>query len=377
MSATTHRLDEVCRITMGQAPSGDAYNFAGQGWPLIAGAGDLRDGILCAKKSTTESPKLSAPGDIVLCIRASIGAKAWSDKEYCLGRGVAGLRPRTGLDPEYLWHWLGHTTLALTAKGRGATFKQVNREDIGEMPIVLPALEEQQRIAAILKQAELLCAKTQHAILQIDDLSRSVFLKMFGDPGTKPSSAMKRLGDVVTIGTGSTPSRAVPDNYGGMIPWVKTGELTGGRITRTGETISELGRRSANCRIYPAGSIIVALYGQGQTRGRSGVLDIEAATNQACAVLLPSANYETDFLFTQLKLGYKRLRAMARGGNQPNLNLSLVSDFRVVMAPLSEQRLFTRRLAHIQALSKKQSASLALRNELCKSLKDLAFSGRL
>ena len=129
-------LSEVCNISMGQAPNGTSYNTAERGYPLIAGAGDFGDLAPVPTKYTDAPTKLSQPGDIVLCIRATIGDRNWSDKEYCLGRGVAGLRARkVALSQAYLWHWLDHAAPVLSAKGRGATFLQVSKADIASLQI--------------------------------------------------------------------------------------------------------------------------------------------------------------------------------------------------------------------------------------------------
>ena len=154
MSITRVRLDSVCDVIMGQAPSGEAYNLEGKGWHLIAGAGDFGAVHPAPKKFTTEASKLSKPGDIILGIRATIGEKVLSDGEYCLGRGVAALRANPKLESRFLWHWLDHTRPILSAKAKGATFKQVNRQDIKELEITLPPIAEQKRIAAILDKAE-------------------------------------------------------------------------------------------------------------------------------------------------------------------------------------------------------------------------------
>ena len=102
MSPGETRLDKVCEIIMGQAPPGDAYNHDGEGWPLIAGAGDFGELYPHAKKHTKAARKVSREGDIVLSIRASIGDHILADGEYCLGRGVAALRPRRELNARYL-----------------------------------------------------------------------------------------------------------------------------------------------------------------------------------------------------------------------------------------------------------------------------------
>lgn len=193
-----HRLDDVCEVSMGQAPDGGAYNDEGDGWPLIAGAGDFGELYPAPKKYTSEASKLSKPGDIILGIRATIGEKVLSDGEYCLGRGVAGLRAKANLDARYLWHWIEHVRPTLAAKGKGATFKQVNKQDIGELEIALPPLPEQRRIAAILDQTDTLRAKRREALAQLDSLTQSIFIEMFGDPVTSPKGcASATLGDCV------------------------------------------------------------------------------------------------------------------------------------------------------------------------------------
>ncbi|WP_313566518.1 restriction endonuclease subunit S [Mobilicoccus sp.] len=175
-------LAEVAEIIMGQAPPGDSYNTDGEGLPLIAGAGDFKEGRLAPSRFTTLSTKRSKFGDIVLSIRASIGDAVWSDGEYCLGRGVAALRGRPDVvNRSYLWHWLASAAEALRSKGRGATFLQVNRADIGEMPIPLPPLEEQRRIAAILDQADAIRTKRRQVIAHLEALQISAFESLFAD----------------------------------------------------------------------------------------------------------------------------------------------------------------------------------------------------
>ncbi|SDQ75202.1 type I restriction enzyme, S subunit [Burkholderia orbicola] len=222
------RLDSVCEITMGQAPSGDTYNNSNEGLPLIAGAGDFGEIYPKPKKFTTGAWKKCRPGDIVLGIRATIGEKVWSDAEYCLGRGVAGLRPKSGLDSVFLWHWLSHHAPTLAAKGKGATFKQVNRDDIGSLEIALPPVEEQRRIAAILDKADELRAKRKAALTLLDNMAQSNFVDIFGDPATNRKGwQIGTIGDLLVSASYGTSEKSMPD---GEVPVLRMNN-----ITRTGE----------------------------------------------------------------------------------------------------------------------------------------------
>ncbi|GAA1046199.1 restriction endonuclease subunit S [Rothia amarae] len=187
MSETrTVKLGDVCEVIMGQAPKGDTYNTEHRGYPLIAGAGDFdkRGGVSVAKY-TTKPTRLSAVGDIILSIRASIGAKVWADDEYCLGRGVAGLRPTPELDAQFLWYWLPTVERLLLSKARGATFIQVNRKDIEDLPIELPSLENQKKFALEKHLQFLIEQKRARQRELLSELEKSVFHQMFGNPFEK------------------------------------------------------------------------------------------------------------------------------------------------------------------------------------------------
>ena len=185
----TAPLKSVCEIIMGQAPSGDTYNDEDNGWPLIAGASDFGKITPSPSRFTTSPSKFSKVDDVIICIRATIGDLNWSDKEYCLGRGVASLRvDGRKADKNYIWRVVEYNAKRLSALGRGATFKQISKPDIADFEIPLPPLEEQKRIAAILDQADDIRRKRQHAIERLNQLGQAIFHEMFGDPATLPRS---------------------------------------------------------------------------------------------------------------------------------------------------------------------------------------------
>jgi type I restriction enzyme, S subunit len=161
-----------------------------------------------------------------------------------------------------------------------------------------------------------------------------VFYEKFGDPVTNsnrlPTNRIDRLCDVAT---GATPARNRADYYDGPHPWIKTGEVDTPLITSAEEHISDAAIAETNCKLFPAGTLLIAMYGQGKTRGKVGMLGIPAATNQACAAILPSQKINRHFLYTQLSLMYEHLRAMGRGGNQENLNLGMIKALEVLVPP--------------------------------------------
>ena len=146
----------------------------------------------------------------------------------------------------------------------------------------------------------------------------------------------KSIGNICDSGSGGTPRRSVSSYYGGNIPWIKTGEVLDDIIYDTEEKITQEAVNNSSAKLYPKGSIIIAMYGQGLTRGRTAKLGIDAATNQACLVLynIDTDKVLPDYLWYYLQGEYHRLRALAYGNNQPNLNASIVNNYPIVLPPI-------------------------------------------
>lgn len=247
-----------------------------------------------------------------------------------------------------------------------------------ELKIPLPPLPQQKKIAAILDAADAYRQKTKALISKYNELTQSLFLDMFGDPVTNPKGWEKiTLERISTVSSGSTPSRKNDENFDGNIPWVKTGEVNSKIILDTDEKISETALINSSCKLYPVGSLIIAMYGQGKTRGQVGLLGIAASTNQACAVLTKSEKANFTFLFKLMQLSYEDLRSLGRGGNQPNLNSGILKKYRVLNPPIALQNQFAERVQVIEAQKAQAEASLAQADNLFNSLLQRAFKGEL
>jgi type I restriction enzyme S subunit len=197
---------------------------------------------------------------------------------------------------------------------------------------------------------------------------------MFGDPfSDRSQSGNKKLGDVCAVSSGSTPSRKNLAYYRGTIPWVKTGEVVGERIRSTSESITATALRETSLKLYPSGTVLLAMYGQGKTRGQVGILDIEATTNQACAAISCSDELLPDFLFNQLKLGYDSIRGMGRGGNQPNMNAGIVRAIPIVVPDIALQSAYVERIKILECTERAAVADLNRRTDLLTALQQRAF----
>jgi type I restriction enzyme S subunit len=120
-----------------------------------------------------------------------------------------------------------------------------------------------------------------------------------------------------------------------------SGEVQQGQVTRTKETITERGLASSNIKVFPPGTVMIALNGQGRTRGTVAVLRIPAACNQSLAALTALPSMTPDFLFHSLNARYKEMRALTGHENRSGLNLGLIRDLPLLLPPLQEQREIT------------------------------------
>lgn len=163
-----------------------------------------------------------------------------------------------------------------------------------------------------------------------------------------------RIQDVAATATGGTPSRSMSTYFGGNIPWVKSGELGDGHVFDTEETLSELGLKSSNAKLFPKGTLCIALYGA--TVGKLGILEVDAATNQAvCGLFLPDEVHR-DFVFYYLASIRRHLIEQGKGGAQSNISNGLVRQTRIPIAPLNEQ---VRIVAKIEELFSDLDAGVA------------------
>jgi type I restriction enzyme S subunit len=146
----------------------------------------------------------------------------------------------------------------------------------------------------------------------------------------------KELGKVCFTTSGGTPSRKVPDYYEGDIPWVKSGELNHNVIRDTEEHISEEAVKNSSAKIFPEGTLLIALYGA--TIGKLAVLGVPATTNQAVCGIFKNGVFETKFLFNYLFHKKQKLIEQGAGGAQPNISQTILKKLPVPLAPLPEQR---------------------------------------
>ncbi|HIF9500109.1 TPA: restriction endonuclease subunit S [Photobacterium damselae] len=146
------------------------------------------------------------------------------------------------------------------------------------------------------------------------------------------------VGSIAKVTSGGTPSRKNDSYWNGDIPWVTTSEVKFGVIADTEQKITKQGLDNSSAKLFPKDTILMAMYGQGKTRGQVAKLGIEASTNQACAALLLNKEHDVEYYYQYLISQYDNIRELANSGGQQNLSAGIIKDISVPVPPLPEQR---------------------------------------
>ena len=346
-------LSDVADLVMGQSPPSPSYNEVGEGLPFYQGKSEFGATYPTPKKYCTDPKKIAEEGDILMSVRAPVGSTNLCPSKSCIGRGIAAIRAN-GIDRNFLYFYLKEIEGYIDSLGAGAIFKAINKSQLSELPINDANIEfpEQKKIAHILSTVQRAIEAQERIIQTTTELKKALMHKLFteglrNEPqketeiGPVPESwEESTLGELTTMRTGGTPSRKNKDYWkGGTIPWVKTGEINYRAITTTEESITEAGLNGSNAKVFPKGTLLMAMYGQGITRGRVGLLEIDATTNQACAAITPHEEQTvcTGYLYFYLEYFYEELRARGHGANQKNLSMTLLKLFPIAFPDASDQ----------------------------------------
>ncbi len=192
------------------------------------------------------------------------------------------------------------------------------------------------------------------------------------------SSSTVVLGKIAKISSGGTPDRDTPSYWGGDIPWVKTTQIQNCLIHSgdVDEWITQDGLKHSAAKMVPKGTILMAMYGQGKTRGQVAILDLDATVNQACAAIELDAEVSRDYVFQQLLFRYKAIRALSNTGSQENLNAGLIREIGFPLPSRAEQDYVAELLTNWDSAIEKTEQLIAAKDILLKAIEHQLLTAR-
>ncbi|HSH61238.1 MAG TPA: restriction endonuclease subunit S [Acidimicrobiales bacterium] len=399
-------LGEVAEILNGYAFKSAAFVQHSDGaMPLLRIRDIFNNETSIAYNGEYDERYIVRRGDLVVGMDGDFNVARWRGRDALLNQRVCKLTANPKyLDDDYLARILPGYLRAIQEWTSSTTVTHLSSRDIARIPIPVPPLADQQRMAGLVREAtsrqqsvrkHLLLARDalttfRRSVLEAactgrltaawrDESSSGEFAeglvseifrqrrsrlgrrfkasdaKPHKDAGDLPEGwCWTSLGSLVDVATGATPLRKRTDYYGGDIPWITSGAVNAGRVMHAAETITPLAIKETNAKPFPPGTLLIAMYGEGQTRGRVAELGIAAATNQALAALVfadPAAEDLRAYLRLFLTRNYERIRATAVGGVQPNLSLGIIKDMPVPLPPIPEQREIVKRTEYVLSKS--------------------------
>jgi type I restriction enzyme, S subunit len=383
-------LGKVCFTTSGGTPSRRNADFYVGNIPWVK-SGELDKGVIydteekisdeAIKKS---SAKLFPEGTLLIALYgATIGKLAFLGVDAATNQAICGIYKSQALESKYLYNFLLNRRQKLISQGTGGAQPNISQTILKKLKIPISPLPIQRAIITKIENfftsLDKGIADLKKAQVQLKIYRQAVLKKAF--EGDYPTKKVIEFSDVKT---GSTPKRGNPRFWeNGTIPWVTSGALNNSFVNSADELISETALKETNCKIIPKGSLLVAMYGEGKTRGKCSELNIDAATNQAIATITMFEEYinSKDFVKWFFIKNYEEIRLLSSGGVQPNLNLSIIKNTVLPFPNPNIQKQIIKeiesRLSICDKVEQSITESLEKSEALRQSILKKAFEGKL
>lgn len=427
-------LGKICKTTSGGTPSRKNQSYYQNGTIPWVKSGELENNIITTSEEfiteeglLNSSAKIFPAGTLLIALYgATIGKLAFLGIDAATNQAVCGIFQNENVSLKYLYYYLLFQRPNLIKQGVGGAQPNISQTILKKLEISYPdSITEQQRIVArieelfseldkavdtlkttkeqleVYRQAVLKAAfegkytkwwRKNHNVSANEEYcelrkENQVFKDTSGDENELslniPDEWMKvRLGEIFDVEVGATPSRQHAEYWNGSIPWVSSGEVRFTTINKTREMITDIGLKNASTNLQPIGTVLLAMIGEGKTRGQSAILNIPAAHNQNTAAILVSKTLcQPKYIYYFLQLNYENTRRVGSGNNQKALNKERVRAIRVPFAPIAEQSIIVKeiekRLSICENIEQTVNTALAQADAMRQSILKQAFEGKI
>ncbi|MBY0124406.1 restriction endonuclease subunit S [Bacillus sp. S/N-304-OC-R1] len=326
-----------------------------------------------------------------------LNRRAITSTDCLVDNNVIGIKSKTSyISTMYLFYFF--LQIRLEDYSRATTVPSVRKTDIENIVFFLPPLPEQR---AIVNKMEKLFSELDNGIANLNKakeklkIYRQAVLKVAFEGELTKEWRIKQedilnefsyvtLKEIADVATGATPKKGNFSYWNeGRIPWVTSGALNNIFVKEASDFITEQALKETNCKVFPRGTLLIAMYGEGKTRGKCSELSIDAATNQAIAAVLIKKEYQESkkYLKWFFIKNYNDIRMLSSGGVQPNLNLTKIKETKIPFPKIQEQNEIVKeletRLSICENILTNIDEGLEKAESLRQSILKKAFEGRL
>lgn len=425
------KMPEVIEWGSGGTPKATVKEYYENGdipWLII---GDLNNGIVTKSETKitklgldNSSAKMIPPNTLLVAMYGSIGKLGITGIECCTNQAIAFAKKMHGVTTKYMFYYMAMMKSKLISKGKGGTQKNISQTVLNSLDVIVPPMKEQQRIVTrieelfsqldsgveTLKKTKEQLKVYRQAVLKEAFEGRYSSINSFDITSTKsdydrirkenvvfkdvsadenelqielPDDALLiRFGNIFDVEVGATPKRSVPEYWNGNINWVSSGEVKFQSINNTEEMITENGLQNSSTNVQPIGTVLLAMIGEGKTRGQAAILNIPAAHNQnTAAILVSKTPCNPKYIYHYLNLNYENTRRVGSGNNQKALNKERVRAIRFPFVSFEKQNIIVKeiesRLSVCDSIEKTIDTALQEAEALRQSILKQAFEGGL
>lgn len=372
------KLGEIVSILSGFAFDSSAFSDK-TGFPVIR-IRDVKRGYTKTFYNSKYDPSfIIVKGDMLIGMDGEFNVGVWKSEPALLNQRVCKIEscnPKR-LDNRYLLHFLPFELKKIEDRASFVTVKHLSVKDIREIPIPLPPLATQQRIAEILDKADALRQKDQALLRKYDELAQAVFVDMFGDPVRNEKGwEVKKLSKMGSLDRGVSKHRPrnAPELLGGKYPLIQTGDVANcdGIILGFKNTYSELGLKQS--KLWPEGTLCITI---AANIAKTGILNFNACFPDSVVGFVPYDVTNTNFIQAWFSFFQKILEEAAPESAQKNINLEILRNLDVICPPTEYQKKFSKAIDDIY-IQKRISQNVNHHSEsLFQSLLQKAFTGEL
>ncbi|CAI7978117.1 type I restriction enzyme, S subunit [Frankia sp. Hr75.2] len=341
------RLAHIERGRFSARPRNDPKYYGGR-YPFIQ-TGDVRNsrGKIESYSQTLNEEglkvsKLFPAGTLFLTIAANIGDLGVSQFACSCPDSLVAVRPNNGTHQGWLLYALSAQKQTLESIATHNAQANLNLAKLNPFPLLVPPYRNQSAIAEALGDVDELIAALERMVTKKEAIKQGVMQQLLTGKtrlhGFTDRWSQRRIGDFAEVRAGGTPATAVDRYWGGDVPWMSSGEIHQKQIWGVRGRITKVGLQESSAHLLPPQTVLMALAGQGKTRGTVAISRIQLATNQSVAGIYPSSEHDSDYLYFNLDSRYAELRGESAGdGGRGGLNLTIIKRLVVPFPSLEEQ----------------------------------------